>query len=409
MLPISDNNRVPLREVTLPENILASSSPTEKKIQVPTQLVISSLFSVKTSQLVLQYLGNLSNEVIENFENIEKLSKGITLKLGKQTAEAVSAKICIFIQMHKKEWEMRIKQSSQSLFIPSSKDCPRSLQYNTDGTVLIHFNSKKKGDPLIGKGRSKNVKLALECTSFTWYATSGIDNRNGNGDEEVAAFQKVRGIPQVIQLLYSVSYTNKKGILKTRLITPFYPDGTLLEECQKEGSWDRKCTIAVQLIRAVTTLHSHGLLHRDIKPENIFIGDQVILGDIGSICETKDLESRRKFRSTSWWVSPELAKDILNKKSLRQSTDEALDIWAVGCVILDLWMELKNKRTNLPWAKSTATHTFQLLAGLPDNNLLFPEPERKDTVDYLMWKMLRVAPKDRISSKELAKEIEVCS
>lgn len=388
-----------------PQQLALARVPT---IDVPTQQAITALFPEDISLLVLQYFGIVPKEILQKLDCMANISKAITAKLGKPTAQAVTAKICTYIDRHIAHWVREISQTHRNLYIPASEECPRSLQFNTNNTLFIHFNSQKKGDPLIGKGANKTVKYALDCCTLKWYASSGIDNRRGIGNEEIEAFEKVKGIEGVIQLSYAVNYRNK-GKHKTRLITPLYSNGTLMEACQKPMSEEMKGNIFSQLIRTVTKIHSFGLLHRDLKPENIFLGDvgDAVIGDIGSICRMDDFASKMKHCSSSWWASPEYARALTsNPQLLAATTTPKHDIWALGCVLFDVARGVKKTMyTNLPWAYCERA-TYAILSDLQDSYTLFPEPTDKNSYLHILWEMLRVDPQDRISSEKLAARIE---
>lgn len=97
-----------------------------------------------------------------------------------------------------------------------------------------------------------------------------------------------------------------------------------------------------QLFRALNFLHSSGIMHRDVKPANVLINADchLKLCDFGLSCEIlgaceeqgppgprSDLSS---YTTTRYYRSPEIL--------LRWSHyDQAIDIWAVGCIFAELF------------------------------------------------------------------------
>jgi serine/threonine protein kinase len=93
-----------------------------------------------------------------------------------------------------------------------------------------------------------------------------------------------------------------------------------------------------QLLRACQHCHSKGVLHRDIKPANILVNANcdLKLCDFGlarsppTTGEEKDLQSTMtEYVVTRWYRAPELLLCL-------SEYDEAIDVWAVGCVFAEL-------------------------------------------------------------------------
>ena len=85
--------------------------------------------------------------------------------------------------------------------------------------------------------------------------------------------------------------------------------------------------IALQLCRALWTLHSLGGIHRDVKPENVILrGDQAVLIDFDASRTYKNtLEEDTQILGTTGFAAPE-------QYGLSQS-DGRTDIYAVGVLL----------------------------------------------------------------------------
>ncbi|KAK6059890.1 kinase domain protein [Cooperia oncophora] len=98
---------------------------------------------------------------------------------------------------------------------------------------------------------------------------------------------------------------------------------------------DHQCRlIAKQIFEGVDFLHSNNIVHRDLKPQNILINrDQTVkIADFGL---SRTYTTQSCFTTvvvTLWYRSPELL--------LQCSYNTAVDIWAVGCIVSELYQRI---------------------------------------------------------------------
>eukprot|EP00271_Cylindrocystis_brebissonii_P002171 TRINITY_DN1253_c0_g1_i3.p1 TRINITY_DN1253_c0_g1~~TRINITY_DN1253_c0_g1_i3.p1 ORF type:complete len:589 (-),score=100.73 TRINITY_DN1253_c0_g1_i3:247-2013(-) len=90
--------------------------------------------------------------------------------------------------------------------------------------------------------------------------------------------------------------------------------------------------ILLQLLRGLKFIHSANVLHRDLKPSNILINERcyVRITDFGLARTMLGLEDHMtEYVVTRWYRAPEL---LLNC----QTHTGAVDIWALGCIFMEL-------------------------------------------------------------------------
>jgi NIMA (never in mitosis gene a)-related kinase len=87
-----------------------------------------------------------------------------------------------------------------------------------------------------------------------------------------------------------------------------------------------------QLVSAVHTVHTFGLIHRDIKPANVFfVSNKVKLGDFGVTCNaarSDGTDGRTTPIGTPMYMPPEVVGG--------DTYHQAADMWALGCVLFEM-------------------------------------------------------------------------
>lgn len=366
--------------------------------------IISILFSRQASHLICEYL---SPRPEENRKEIESLAKAISNKFDKKFSEAIAGRIYLFIR--------RCQTLKEEFFKSSITMMPhlsaRNVQFNTDGSIFIHFNAST--DPLLGKGAFKTVRTALEFNTKKWYAVAEIDNSAAEryrGHRELVPFELLKKAVGSIKLLYAVHQTTSSGP-KTYLITELYHK-TLAD--QKNYTLIELRNITAQLISAVTNIHKNKCLHRDLKPENIYLKEnyELVVGDIGSVCHFNDKVLKSVYYSSSHITSPEYAKAaLIGVGKMLDVTTEKLDIWQLGCMIYNLWRHSSDQQ-GIHWTEIIGLHDNEFLshiASLKPAEDLFLQPTNPSSLEYLVWRMLSIDPSKRISSQEIVKFISSVS
>uniref|UniRef100_A0A8L0DPQ6 non-specific serine/threonine protein kinase n=1 Tax=Oncorhynchus mykiss TaxID=8022 RepID=A0A8L0DPQ6_ONCMY len=87
-----------------------------------------------------------------------------------------------------------------------------------------------------------------------------------------------------------------------------------------------------QILQGLSFIHKHGYFHRDIKPENLLcMGPELVkIADFGLAREIRSQPPYTEYVSTRWYRAPEV---LLRS----QSYSSPIDIWAVGCIMAELY------------------------------------------------------------------------
>lgn len=144
----------------------------------------------------------------------------------------------------------------------------------------------------------------------------------------------------------------------------------------------------MNLMTALSYIHSRKIIHRDIKSNNLFLDDKnnLILGDFG--ISTKLSEEKEKSYTkagTKLYMSPEII--------FGQGYDESTDIWSSGIVLYEL-MVLK-----CPFETEGYVNLYTLGKFKPKK---VPDVYSKELIQ-IMYKMIEVKPRLRIKADEILK------
>lgn len=107
--------------------------------------------------------------------------------------------------------------------------------------------------------------------------------------------------------------------------------GELFERILDKGHHSERDTSAifVQILRALSYIHSLGIMHRDLKPENLIFRErdsyELVLADFGLAEFTSKEEKIFKRCGTPGYVAPEILND--------QSYDTKVDIFSAGIIL----------------------------------------------------------------------------
>jgi len=148
-------------------------------------------------------------------------------------------------------------------------------------------------------------------------------------DREMEVLRGMRH-PNIVQLLGLCVHNDD-----LYLITDFLKEGNLrhfLKDMTKIIPWRRRVIWAKDTVKALSYMHSKGILHRDIKSKNLLLDDgakKIKLCDFGFARRFEDKFKRRMtICGTDCWMAPEIVMGM--------EYDWMADVYSLGVVMLEI-------------------------------------------------------------------------
>ncbi|XP_059898420.1 homeodomain-interacting protein kinase 2-like [Gadus macrocephalus] len=204
----------------------------------------------------------------------------------------------------------------------------------SEGDWLHGPSSSYRVDSFLGEGTFGKVAKCLKTATNEWVAVKIIKDRPvliAQAEQELAMLERLRtlGPERGAIVRWNGCFQDRLHIcLEFELLGMSLLE--YLEEYQTlELDWIR--SIVYQVAAALAILQMIGIIHSDIKPENIMLVDDslnVKIIDFGLACHVSQARVGAP-TGTTWYKAPELLLGL--------PYTGAIDVWALGCVALDLF------------------------------------------------------------------------
>lgn len=182
---------------------------------------------------------------------------------------------------------------------------------------------------ILGKGAFAEVCLVKHRKDNKLYAMKTIEKRK---------VQSLNIIRDEISIHFNLEHENIIKLLSYTETTEFYylimeyaQRGSLYNEIRKtKGLKEAQCKdYFVQVIKAISYLHSLGLAHRDIKPENLLLDTnrKIKVCDFGGTAKIEEGRERNTFFGTYEYMAPEVIEG--------SNYNCSVDIWALGILLYE--------------------------------------------------------------------------
>ncbi|KAM9852759.1 serine/threonine-protein kinase PAK 4 [Aulostomus maculatus] len=157
-------------------------------------------------------------------------------------------------------------------------------------------------------------------------------------------------------------------------------------------------TVCLSVLKALSVLHTQGVIHRDIKSDSILLthDGRVKLSDFGFCAQvSKEVQRRKSLVGTPYWMAPELIS--------RLPYGPEVDIWSLGIMVIEMvdgeppyfneppLKAMKMIRDNLPPKLKNLHKVSPLLKGFLDRMLVRDPAQRAMASELLKHPFLTKA------------------
>jgi len=263
----------------------------------------------------------------------------------------------------------------------------------------------------IGAGAFGSVYLAVNLDSGMPMAVKEIRFQDAANLPNL--YKQIKDELSVMEMLHHPNVVEYYGIEVHRdkvYIFEEYCSGGSLQALLELGRIEDERIVQVytlQILEGLEYLHSKGIVHRDIKPDNILLNHVGVikLVDFGAAkILAKNHKTIQRTRTTAtlpgglnnsltgtpMYMSPEVIKND------RRGRHGAMDIWSLGCVVLEFATGRK------PWSNLDNEWAIMFHIGVATQHPPLPDPGQLSPLGINFIKQcLTIDPMKRPTTKEL--------
>ncbi|XP_065205221.1 serine/threonine-protein kinase PAK mbt isoform X2 [Planococcus citri] len=182
----------------------------------------------------------------------------------------------------------------------------------------------------IGEGSTGTVWTACDKTTGKKMAIKKMDLRKQQRREllfnEVVIMRDYHH-PNIVEMYDSFLVGDELWVVMEFL------EGGALTDIVTQARMDEEqiATVCKQCLKALSYLHSQGVIHRDIKSDSILLAadGRVKLSDFGFCAQvSQELPKRKSLVGTPYWMSPEVIS--------RLPYGPEVDIWSLGIMVIEM-------------------------------------------------------------------------
>lgn len=176
----------------------------------------------------------------------------------------------------------------------------------------------------------------------------------------------------------------------------------------------RKIQIALVLCHALRTLEAKGIQHRDLKPDNILIQIEngklnLKLIDFGIAIDLADHQNGfNNISGTAEYMPPKVIQDFYQSKATYAPLDPRSDIYALGVILYQLFLEDFEAHPYLKNAEGTEIEIIHQIMAIRNTLQIRQLPEYLELnpeLEFLIYQMLHLDPHQRPDIDTVARHL----
>lgn len=211
------------------------------------------------------------------------------------------------------------------------------------------------------------------------------------GHHEMDCLQKFQRIPQVIEtyeIMESDTYIVWVQKLYASSVYSLINKRPLLDE--------EKTVIFKNILKAVQEIHQLGYVYVDTSSENFLIDQKVTTAKLTDFGSAKKQETLSRPHRTLVYSSfaPELIQNRYSGLPIRETVQS--DVWGLGNAFYFI-----HNRQHTPWHSLLIQRKKKEAYEIMSDEKSFPKPKDRQSIDYLVWSMLRPLPNERLTIEKV--------
>lgn len=222
-----------------------------------------------------------------------------------------------------------------------------NLEYDPETKLCFILLEGIKGGR-IGRGKFKKVWKAVLYAQDRVEIVARAEQRLPM-EKEVAMMRCLRGVPGIFE---TIAFTRHEdaGIQYTTVYSKLYTHSSLQKLFDKKVALDTtdKVAIARQILQGLQELHKRHILHCDLGARNYLVAilqnehkKQVkrqvrcVISDFGRAVLLDEVNTAARLQGNTSYIAPE----ALFRESMQEADYFASEVFAVGCVLYNLFYE----------------------------------------------------------------------
>lgn len=364
---------------------------------------------------------------IAESSGVRKLDSSRVLDDAEATRIVREQRMCRLASIEESRIEEEAKRQALGRVLEGSNEADRSLTVLSSSATNVTLRWQQ--GQFVGGGTFGAVYAAIDLDTSYLMAVKEIRLQDPQNIPKIA--QQIRDEMGVLEVLDHPNIVSYHGIEVHRdkvYMFMEYCSGGSLAGLLEHGRIEDETVImvyALQMLEGLAYLHQSGIVHRDIKPENILLDHNGVIKYVdfgaakiiarqgqtitatnpfaaatkkpGAAKQNKDGHGRKPQKTmtgTPMYMSPEVIRGD-STSSTGSSHHGSVDIWSLGCVILEM------ATGHRPW--STLDNEWAIMYNIAQGNQ--PEMPSPDQLSELGIDFLKLCFERDASKRPSAAEL----